>query len=72
MGNGAGLNISHIGTNRFPHGSSSFAMNNILHCPSIAANLLSVYQFTRDNNCYFVFFSDCFYVKDLKTGKTLF
>ena len=69
---GAGLSISHIGSNRFPHGSSSFAMSNILHCPSIATNLLSVYQFTRDNNCYFIFFSNCFYVKDLKTGRTLY
>lgn len=50
-----------------------FAKNNILHCPSVATNLLSIYQFTRDNNCYFIFPSHCFNVKDLKTaGKTLF
>ena len=72
VGNGAGLNIAHIGSNTIPHGSSSLAMNNILHCPSVTANLLSVYQFTRDNNCYFIFFSNCFYVKDLSTGRMLF
>ena len=72
VGNGAGLNIAHIGSNTIPHGLSSLAMNNILHCPSVTTNLLSVYQFTRDNNCYFIFFSNCFYVKDLSTGRTLF
>ena len=72
MGNGAGLNIAHIGSNKIPHASSSLAMNNILHCLSVVANLLSVYQSTRDNNCYFIFFSDCFYVKDLSMGRTLF
>ena len=72
VGNGASLNIAHIGSNKIPHGSSSLAMNNILHCPSIAANLLSVCQFTHDNNCYFIFFSDCFYVKDLSMGGSLF
>lgn len=72
VGNGTGLNIAHIGSNKIPYGSSSRAMNTILHCPSVAANLLSVYQFTRDNNCYFIFFSDCFYVKDLSMGRTLF
>uniref|UniRef100_A0A2N9ILA5 Uncharacterized protein n=1 Tax=Fagus sylvatica TaxID=28930 RepID=A0A2N9ILA5_FAGSY len=72
VGNGAGLTIAHTGSSKFTCGSSTFALKNILHCPSIAANLLSIYQFTRDNNCYFVFYSDCFYVKDVKTGKTLF
>ena len=33
---------------------------------------LSVHQFTCNNKCFFVFFSDCFYVKDLESGKTLF
>ena len=56
---------------KIPNGSSSLAMNNVLHCPSVVANLLSMYQFTRDNNCYFIFFSNCFNVKDQRTG-TLF
>ena len=72
MGNGVGLSIAHIDSNKILHGSSSFAMNNILHCPSIAANLLSLFQFTRDTNCYFFLFSNCFYVNDLKTGRMLF
>ncbi|KAA8546839.1 hypothetical protein F0562_003237 [Nyssa sinensis] len=72
VGNGAGLPIAHTGSSKFICGSSTFALQNILHCPSIAANLLSISQFTEDNNCYFVFYSDCFYVKDVKTRKTFF
>ena len=72
VGNGTGLTIAHSVSSKLTYGSSTFALKNILHCPSIVANLLSIYQFTLDNNCYFVFYSDCFYVMDVKTGKTLF
>ena len=72
VGNGAGLTIAHTGSSNLTCGSSTFALKFFLHCPSIVANLLSIYQFTWDNNCYFVFYSDCFYVKDVKTGKMLF
>ncbi|KAB5524276.1 hypothetical protein DKX38_022025 [Salix brachista] len=72
VGNGAGLTIANTGSSKITCGSSTFALKNTLHCPSIAANLLSIYQFKRDNNCYFVLYSDYFYVKDVTTGKTLF
>jgi len=72
VGNGASLLISHIGSSTFLHNSSAFKFSNILHCPDISTNLLYIHQFTRDNNCFFVFFYDFFYSKDLKTGKTLF
>ena len=71
VGNGAGLTIDNTGSSKITYGSSTFALKNILYCPSIAANLLSIYQFTRDNNCYFVLYSDYFY-EGCKTGKTLF
>lgn len=31
-----------------------------------------MHQFASDNHCFFVFFPSCFYIKDLKTQKTLF
>ena len=65
VGNGAGLAITHNGSFKLICGSSTFALKNILHCRSIAANILSIYQFTRDNNCYFVFYSNCFSAKDV-------
>jgi len=67
-----GLPISHISSSTFSHNSSAFKLSNILCCPNVFTNLLSVHQFTRDNNCFFVFFHDFFYIKYLKTGKTLF
>ncbi|KAL5729361.1 hypothetical protein ACHQM5_002330 [Ranunculus cassubicifolius] len=72
VGNGTGLQIAHIGSSSISHDSSSFKLNNILHCPNVSTSLLCVHQFTHDNNCLFVFFHDCFYVKDLESGKTLF
>ncbi|TXG66786.1 hypothetical protein EZV62_008061 [Acer yangbiense] len=39
--NGLGLPISHIGSSQLLHNSSTFNMNNILHCPSVSANLLT-------------------------------
>ena len=72
VGNGASLTFAYTSSSKFTCGSLTFTLKNILHCPFIAANLLSIYQFTRDNNCYFVFYSDCFYVKDVKTRKMLF
>ncbi|XP_021804117.1 uncharacterized protein LOC110748445, partial [Prunus avium] len=68
VGNGAGLAISNIGSTSL----SGFKLNHVLHCPSVSANLLSVNQFAKDNNCYFILTSDSFFVKDTLTGKTLF
>ena len=72
VGNGAGLNIAHTGSTKFTCGSSTFALKNILLCPSIAANLLSIYQFTWIITVTLFFYFDCFYVKNVKTGKTFF
>lgn len=40
--------------------------------PNMTNNLLSVNQFTPNNNCYFVFTNDYFFVKDSNTGRILF
>lgn len=40
VGNGAGLKISHIGSTEISHDSSTLKLNNVLHCPNVAANLL--------------------------------
>ena len=72
VGNGAGLKISHIGSSQVHNNSSNFHLSNILHCPSVSTNLLSVHQFSRDNHCFFVFDSDIFFVVDKMIGKILF
>ncbi|CAA0815262.1 Unknown protein, partial [Striga hermonthica] len=57
MGNGAEVNISHIGNSflRSPQSSKAFLLRNLLHVPSITKNLLSVSSFASDNNVYFEF-----------------
>jgi hypothetical protein len=75
VGNGTGLPISHIGSSvlynsklPFKH---SFQLQNILHCPSAAANLLSIHQFCVDNKCWFILTDSHFFVKDNLTGQIL-
>lgn len=60
------LTISHIGSSSFSHHDHKFHLHNILHVPSIQANL-SIFQFFEDNNCHYDFL-----VKDNKSGKILF
>ncbi|PON69507.1 hypothetical protein TorRG33x02_259330 [Trema orientale] len=71
--NGFKLSISHIGSNTFNtlNQSSSLLLKNILHVPCISKNLLSISQFTKDNNVLIEFYSDCCLIKDKSTKKIL-
>jgi hypothetical protein len=71
VGNGQGLPISHTGTTKLTYHNISFILKNLLHVPRIKKNLLSVSQFTRDNNVYFEFHPFFFCIKDRLTGTTL-
>uniref|UniRef100_A0A2N9G2P8 Retrovirus-related Pol polyprotein from transposon TNT 1-94-like beta-barrel domain-containing protein n=1 Tax=Fagus sylvatica TaxID=28930 RepID=A0A2N9G2P8_FAGSY len=71
VGNGQGLPVHHTGSTHLLYPSSKFLMPNVLHVPSIQKNLLSVSQFTKDNNVSIDFHPSCFFVKDLTTGKVL-
>lgn len=69
-GNGTGLPIAYIVMTLFTFyifGDKKLALNNLLHVPSIAKNLLSVSQFTKDNDMYVEFHPDSCHVKDKKT-----
>jgi hypothetical protein len=65
------LHIHHIGSSILCSSNKNFFLNNILHVPHINQNLLSVYQFTKDNNVFFEFHPSFFCVKDLFSGVTL-
>ena len=54
VGNGQALSISSIGSSTV-HTSGSFKLNNVLHVPHISSNRLSVHQFSKDNDCVFIF-----------------
>lgn len=66
MGNGQGLYIKSIGSTTLksptqPH--TTLALNDLLLVPSITKNLISFSKFAKGNNVYFVFESNCCYVK---------
>jgi hypothetical protein len=64
VGNGLGLQILNTGSTTFNFGQSNFHLNNILHCPQAATNLISINQFCLDNNCYFILTATDFLVKE--------
>lgn len=64
VGNGAGLHISHLGSCSINTASRPLTLNNVLHVPEIAKNLLSVHKLSRDNNVYFEFHPWHFFIKD--------
>jgi hypothetical protein len=53
-GNGQGLPITGTGHVTIP--TTNLKLNDVLVVPTIKKKLLSVSQFTRDNNCYFLFY----------------
>jgi hypothetical protein len=61
VGNGQGLYIHHIGSSILCSSNQDFFLKNILHVPSISQNLLSVYQFAKDNNVFFEFHPSFFF-----------
>jgi len=54
VGNGQGLPIT--GTEHVTIPTTNLKLNVVLVVPIIKKKLLSVSQFTRDNNCYFLFY----------------
>ena len=72
LGNGTSLPITYTGNMSLPMGSSLLTLNNVYHVPAMSKNLLSVAQFTKDNNVRFSFDATHFYIHDLKSGALLF
>ena len=68
VGNGTSLSISHIGSSVLYNSKSPFKhpfkLKTILHCPSAAANLLSIHKLCIDNKCWFILTNSHFVVKD--------
>lgn len=74
MGNGVGLNITHIGhssVSSTSDNSRSLLLKNLLHVPLITKNLISVSQFVADNFVYFEFHPHICFVKNQTTNQVL-
>ena len=65
IGNGISINIQHIGHSLLhsTDSNSLFKLDNLMHVPTIAKNLISVSQFAKDNNIFFEFYPNSCYVK---------
>lgn len=62
VGNGASLPIHHTGKGLLSTPHHTFQLSNVLHIPSMATNLLSVNQLTKDNKCIVTFDADTFVI----------
>ena len=69
IGDGKGLSISHVGHSSLNTHHSSFKLSNVLHVPHMTHNLLSAYQFLKDNNCALTLDLDGSTVKDRISGR---
>jgi GAG-pre-integrase domain len=71
IGNGKPLSIAHKGSSVLKNGATTLKLNNVLHVPEIAKNLISVSQLTLDNKVSVEFSPHCCFIKDLETRQTL-
>ncbi|KAG8478414.1 hypothetical protein CXB51_028231 [Gossypium anomalum] len=71
MGNGMPVSMAHTGSSNFTTASTIFHLNSVLHVPRICKNLLSVANFSNDNQAYFEFHPLHCFVKDIKTESIL-
>lgn len=67
VGNGSLLPVTSTSIVTLP---GSFSLNNVLVSPSLIKNLISVHQFTSDNNCYVEFDPAGCSMKDLASRRS--
>lgn len=71
VGNGTVLPITYLGSTVLRSGSRTFPLHNVLCCPALTHNLLSIQQFIKDNPCLIEFSSDDVSIKDQRSKATL-
>jgi hypothetical protein len=69
IGDGSTIPVTCTGHSTIPN--SNFLLHNILIVPSLIKNLISVHQFTHDNQVILAFDPFGLFVKDLKTEEVL-
>ncbi|GAB2275401.1 hypothetical protein Dimus_039128 [Dionaea muscipula] len=68
VGNGENLSTSHIGDSNL----GLLAMPNVLFIPKLAANLLSLFQLCKQNNCRMIFDELHCIIQDKTKGRILY
>ena len=68
---GSGMEIKHVGHTTVPTQFGSLQLNNVLHVPKAAKNLVSVHRLAKDNYAFIEFHPDFFLIKDQATRKTI-
>jgi hypothetical protein len=68
---GACMEIKHIGHSIVHTPTRNLHLNNVLHVPKAAKNLVSVHRLTKDNSTFFEFHPDYFLIKDQVTKNTI-
>ncbi|XP_074303187.1 uncharacterized protein LOC141637580 [Silene latifolia] len=71
VGNGNSIPVRGSGTATLPAKDRTLYLTNVLYTPRIIKNLISVRQFTKDNNVSVEFDPFGFSVKDLQNGTTI-
>ncbi|GKA14952.1 ribonuclease H-like domain-containing protein [Tanacetum coccineum] len=71
VGNGHSTPVTHTGHSFLHTSSKPLHLNHILVTPNIIKNLISVHQFTRDNDVSVGFDAYGFSIKDYQTGQLL-
>ena len=72
IGDGKDLSIQHIGSSYLHTPQTAFKLSNVLHVPHMKHNLLSAYQFLKNNDCSLTLDPDGSIVKDRVSGEDTF
>lgn len=71
VGNGSLAAVKNTGHGIIASPSRAFTLRNVLVCPAIIKNLISVHKFVTDNLCAIEFDPFGFCIKNLQTRNTL-
>ncbi|XP_074277039.1 uncharacterized protein LOC141600695 [Silene latifolia] len=71
VGNGKSIPVLGSGHASITLPNRQLSLKNVLYAPNIIKNLISVRQFTKDNNVSVEFDPNGFSVKDIRTGRTI-
>jgi hypothetical protein len=70
IGNGSSLQIHNTGSFTLTTPNAKLNMSRMFHCPQALANLLSINQFCKDNQCFLILIDSHYFIKDKLMGLT--